>query len=124
MEYQKSDFDSLLNDADLFDPKEDFSFTIGRDLDFDTLFSDDLKLFNHDETTGGLFEKNDSTWASNVHLQKFSSSELFNNNILDDFEVKSTNTVRDAQNEKRKRLFCHVKNFMMNNLTNSMVHCH
>jgi len=104
MEYQKSDFDSLLNDADLFDPKEDFSFTIGRDLDFDTLFSDDLKLFNHDETTGGLFEKNDSTWASNVHLQKFSSSELFNNNILDDFEVKSTISVKDEQNEKRKQV--------------------
>ena len=90
MEYQKSDFDALLNDADLFDPQEDFSMTIGRDLDFDTLFSDDLRLFNHDGTTGGLFEKSDSTWASNVHLQKFSSSELFNNNLLDDFEVKSS----------------------------------
>jgi len=99
MDYQKSDFDALLNDADLFDPQEDFSMTIGRELDFDILFSDDLKLFNHDETTGGLLEKSDSTWASNVHIQKFSSSELFNNNILDDFEVKSSMHINEDSNQ-------------------------
>jgi len=102
MEYQKSDFDALLNDADLFDPQEDFSMTIGRELDFDTLFSDDLKLFNHDGTTGGLFEKSDSTWASNVHLQKFSSSELFNNNLLDDFDVKSSISLIEDSTESTK----------------------
>lgn len=99
MEYQKSDFDAFLNDADLFDPQEDFSMTIGRDLDFDTLFSDDLRLFNHDGATGGLFEKSDSTWASNVHMQKFSSSELFNNNLLDDFDVKSSISLNEEPTE-------------------------
>ena len=52
----QADLAGLLNTADLLDPT-DFSVSIGREFDFDHLFSEDLNLFAHDENTGGRFDK-------------------------------------------------------------------